>query len=84
MEMNTPSQNAGPPGGSRVLRHLFSTRLLGRFLFAAACAATLLGVLYAVENWRGRQAWEKCRRDLETKGAKLNWDAFVPAPVPDT
>jgi hypothetical protein len=48
-----------------------------------ACLATLTGLFYAVENWRGKRAWEKCRRELEAKGEVLDWNAFIPAPVPD-
>ena len=48
-----------------------------------ACLATLTGLFYAVENWRGKRAWEKCRRELEAKGEVLDWNAYIPAPVPD-
>ena len=48
-----------------------------------ACLATLIGLFYAVENWRGKRAWEKCRREQEAKGEVLDWNAFIPAPVPD-
>ena len=54
-----------------------------RWLFVLACLATLTGLFYAVENWRGKRAWEKCRRELEAKGAVIDWNAFIPAPVPD-
>ena len=54
-----------------------------RCLFVLACLATLIGLFYAVENWRGKRAWEKCRRELEAKGEVLDWNAFIPAPVPD-
>ena len=65
-------------------RHgLLSWRIARRWLFAAACLATLIGLFYAVEDWRGKRAWEQCRRELEAKGAVLDWNAFIPAPVPD-
>jgi hypothetical protein len=48
-----------------------------------ACLGTLTGVFYAVENWRGKQAWEKCRREQEAKGEVLDWNVLIPAPVPD-
>ena len=54
-----------------------------RWLFGLACLATLTGLFYAVENWRGKRAWEKCRRELEAKGAVIDWNAFIPGPVPD-
>src|ERR1035441_3907814 len=65
-------------------RHgLLSWRIARRWLFAAACLATLIGLFYAVEDWRGRSAWEKCRREQEAKGEVLDWNALIPAPVPD-
>jgi len=64
-------------------RWLCSWRVVSRCLFVLACLATLLGIFYAVENWRGKRAWEKCRRELEAEGAVLDWNAYIPAPVPD-
>lgn len=46
------------------------------FLLAALLA-------YPVENWRGKRAWEQCKRDLEARGEILDWDALIPPPVPD-
>ena len=64
-------------------KRLFSWRVMRRCLFVFACLVTLLGLFYAVEDWRGKRAWEKCRRELEAKGAVLDWNAYIPAPVPD-
>jgi hypothetical protein len=52
-------------------------------LFALVAGATLLGALYAEENWRGKRSWERCKRELEAKGAALDWAAFRPAKVAD-
>jgi hypothetical protein len=41
-------------------------------------------VIYHVENWRGERAWLFCKRQLESKGQKMDWTAWVPAPVPDS
>ena len=65
------------------IQRLFSWQRLRRALFVAACLATLIALFYAVENWRGRHAWEKCRRELEAKGEVLDWDAYIPPPVSD-
>ena len=67
----------------RLWRKLFSRRMLPRYIFGLACFATLIALFYAEENWRGRSAWERCRRELEAKGAVLDWAAYIPAPVPD-
>lgn len=65
------------------LHALVRWRILRRCLFVAACLATLIGLFYAIEDWRGRRGWERCRRELENKGAVLDWNAYIPAPVPD-
>jgi hypothetical protein len=54
-----------------------------RFLVAIACLMTLIAVLYAEEDWRGKRAWDNCKRELEAKGAVLDWDKYIPPPVPD-
>ena len=43
----------------------------------------LVGIVYMEENLRGRHEWEKCKRELEAKGAALDWFAFCPTKVPD-
>src|ERR1035441_4761621 len=68
---------------ARFFRWLFCWRVMRRGLFMLACLATLTGLFDAVENWRGKRAWEKCRREQEAKGEVLDWNAYIPAPVPD-
>ncbi|HVU27789.1 MAG TPA: hypothetical protein VHG71_08660 [Verrucomicrobiae bacterium] len=58
-------------------------RWLRRILLALAILATLIAVFYTEEDWRGRRAWENYKRELEAKGEKLDWQAFVPPAVPD-
>ena len=48
-----------------------------------AVLATLIAVIYTEEDWRGRRAWENCKRELEAKGAVLDWDKYIPPTVPD-
>ena len=48
--------------------------------FAVCCG--LLALFYAEENWRGKRAWENCRRALEAQGVKMNWAAYLPAAAP--
>lgn len=46
--------------------------------------AVLLPVgFYAEENWRGARAWTAAKRDLQSRGENLAWQAFIPPPVPD-
>ena len=45
--------------------------------------AVLTVIFYAEENWRGKRAWENCKRELEAKGAVLDWNKYIPPPMPD-
>ena len=58
-------------------------RILRRILITLAILATLIAIFYAEEDWRGKRAWENCKRELEAKGMVLDWDKFIPPPVPD-
>jgi len=37
---------------------------------------------YAEENWRGKRAWEKCKRQLNVERPVLDWASYVPESVP--
>jgi hypothetical protein len=52
-------------------------------VFAIACLTTLTALFYAVENWRGKRAWDKYRQAAEAKGAKFDRQDLIPASVPD-
>ena len=55
---------------------------LARWVIAALIACvTLIALFYAVEDWRGRAAWVRCKRELEAKGERLDWAAYVPTRV---
>src|SRR6266853_2519100 len=43
----------------------------------------VLGLFHPVENWRGKRAWESCKRGLKAKGESLDWDSFVPPAIPE-
>jgi len=58
-------------------------RIPRRVLIGVAILATLIAIFYAEEDWRGKRAWENCKRELEAKGMVLDWDRFIPPPVPD-
>ena len=58
-------------------------RILRRILIALAVLATLIALLYAEEDWRGKRAWENYKRVWEAKGEKFDWQAFVPPTVPN-
>ncbi len=64
------------------IRWLCCWRNFRRFLFGVACLITLIALGYAEENWRGRHAWLKHRREWEAKGEKFDLAALAPPPVP--
>lgn len=63
------------------VRRLLSWLLRWRFL-ALGCVVTLVALFYAVENWRGRQAWGDYKRAQEAKGERFDMASLVPPPVP--
>src|SRR6185503_19136705 len=66
-----------------LFRAIFNWRTARRATLVIATLATLIAVLYAVENWRGRRAWEQLKREMEAQGERLDIAAFIPPPVPD-
>ena len=62
---------------------LFSWRMAKRAIKALAALLCLAAILYVEENWRGKHAWNACRHELEVKGEHLDFDYFIPPPVPD-
>jgi len=60
-----------------------SWRHFRRALVGLAVLATLIAVFYTEEDWRGKRAWENCKRELEARGVVLDWEKFIPPPVPD-
>ncbi len=61
---------------------LLSSLLRRRFL-VLAFLVTLVALCYAVEDWRGRRAWQEFRRVEEAKGERFELANFIPPPVPD-
>jgi hypothetical protein len=58
-------------------------RILRRCLVGLGVCLTLTGLFYTEELWRGKRAWENCKRALEAQGVDFNWADCIPAPVPD-
>ena len=56
---------------------------LWRLLFVFLGLVLLVAFFYAEEDWRGKRAWEKCKAGMEAKGEVLDWNAYIPPPVPD-
>jgi hypothetical protein len=73
--MNAPLPKS-PPSTNR-------WRIFRRCLLGLAVCLTLIGLFYTEELWRGKRAWENCKRAMEAQGVKLDWADYIPAPVPD-
>lgn len=67
----------------RFSRWLLGWRIIRRILIVMAWTATLIALVYGEENWRGRRAWNKYRKELEARGEQLDLKAFIPKPVPN-
>jgi hypothetical protein len=65
------------------IRWLCCWRNVRRFAFSVVCVVTFLMLALAVENWRGRSAWQAHRRALEAKGEKFGVLDVAPPAVPD-
>ncbi|PYI82254.1 MAG: hypothetical protein DME26_18335, partial [Verrucomicrobia bacterium] len=65
------------------IRRLLRWRTLRRLLIGLAGFATLVALFYTEENWRGKRAWERHRREWEARGEKFTMTSMAPPPVPD-
>ena len=63
------------------VRRLFEWLLHRRWL-ALGCVVSLIALFYAVENWRGRQAWQNYKKTWEAKGERFDLASYIPPPVP--
>jgi len=66
-----------------LIRVLFSRRFRRPVLFFLASLITLIALFYAEEDWRGKQAWNRCQREWAAQGEKIDWQSAVPPAVPD-
>jgi hypothetical protein len=80
--VTTAATARGAQGGAGPLRWFSGLSFAGRCLVLGGFLLFLICAVFAEENWRGKRDWDRCRRELEAKGA-LGWKEFVPPPVPD-
>jgi hypothetical protein len=71
----------GLPGWFFGRRRLW--RGVGRVMVGLAVLATLIVLVCAEENLRGKWAWDRYKHKLEAQGEKLDWKDYVPPPVSD-
>ena len=65
------------------MRKCFRFALSRRGLTTAGLLVVVIAGFYVQQNWTGRHAWEKYKEKLKAEGENLDWNAYVPAPVPD-
>src|ERR1043166_4563011 len=53
------------------------------FLTGFIGLVSLIIFFYIAEDYRGKRAWENCKNELKAKGEVLDWNAYIPPPVPD-
>src|SRR5688500_9831180 len=56
---------------------------LKRILFSVVALVTLVALVIAFENWRGKRAWLKFKTDWEAKGESFDIAAVIPPKVPN-
>jgi len=54
-----------------------------RIFISLAAFVLVVAIFYAEEDWRGKHAWNQCKRELEAQGEVLDWNQYIPPPVPD-
>jgi serine/threonine protein kinase len=76
---------ARPPGKFNRLQTLVGWNR--RAFAASALVATLITwvvvLFYVEEDWRGKRAWERCKRELAAQGAVVPGAAHVSGAIPD-
>jgi hypothetical protein len=85
MLMNAPDKSSMVERSTtvRFLRWLCTWRAVRRILIGLAWLVALIALFHGEENWRGRRAWNQCRREIEARGEPLDYRALIPKPVPD-
>ena len=91
MNMNNTTQMDSTPDRAlasfptfrKLVGWIFSGRMVRTCVFGLVCLATLIGLFYAEEDWRGSWAWNRFKHQFEAQGEMFGWQAFVPPPVPD-
>lgn len=54
-----------------------------RTLISLAGLVLLVFIFYGEEDWRGGHDWENCKREFAARAISLDWNDYIPLPVPD-
>jgi len=78
--METPAPKSPRfPTFRRCVRFVFGRR----GLYALVVLITIVALFHAEENFRGKRAWDRYRREAEARGVNLDFAAVIPPPIPD-
>ena len=66
-----------------VFNWLFSWKIIRGTFVGLAIVITLFALFYAIENWRGKHAWEVYKTAAVARGDELNLASLLPPRVPD-
>ena len=66
-----------------LVKRIFSWRAFRALLFLFLAFVTLIALVIAFENWRGKRAWLKFKTEWESKGESFDIAAAIPPKVPD-
>jgi hypothetical protein len=64
-------------------KRIFSWRTFRALIFIFVALVTLVLLVVAFENWRGKRAWEKFKTEWESKGESFDIASVIPPKVPD-
>jgi hypothetical protein len=79
--MNAP--NASETLSSQPNQRSRNLGRLRRFILVMIGLITLIAAFYAIEDWRGKRAWQECKRELQSRGVTIDWSLLAPPAVPD-
>src|SRR6185436_6486019 len=79
----TPMNGSTQPDPTRGSPGILRKPGLRKAAFILFALVTAIARFYAEENCRGRRAWKHRAEELSRHGARLDWFALVPAPVPN-
>src|SRR5262245_5470345 len=63
--------------------HFWSWLLTKPVTLGLAGVIVLLTMFYIEEDLRGKLLWQRYHRQLQASGQALDWNKFVPPPIPD-
>src|SRR5207247_127729 len=69
------------PTFARGANWLISWGTIRKVVIAILIVTTAAGLFYTEEKQRGRRLWQKYKRELESRGERLDLAAFIPPAV---